>query len=209
MGSLHNIDSVCSGRAGAILGRKWVPGTGSGNWFREPVLGDRFCRSREPVPGFDGFRQVLRFQEIGFRTPRFRAQKVACPRVRRFPCSMGCDGLGSVLEVWTEPALGTRFRKPEILRRFRVPEILFPRFRTLLSPLKGHFCTLKVYFCTRNVYEYSESPKVYFCTFKALKVDLCTLEIYFCTLKVYLCTLKIYLCILKVYFVLGKCTFVL
>ena len=41
MGSLHNIDF--GGRAGAVPGRNRVPGTGSGNWFREP-------------PGFDGFR---------------------------------------------------------------------------------------------------------------------------------------------------------
>ena len=28
---------------------------------------------------------------------------------------MGSDGLGSVCEVWTEPVLGTGFRKPEVL----------------------------------------------------------------------------------------------
>ena len=54
--------------------REPVPGTGS-----EPVLGDRFCGSGEPVPGtgprFRWFRQVLRFQETGFQTPRFRVQK--------------------------------------------------------------------------------------------------------------------------------------
>ena len=57
MGSLVNIVSVCSGRAGAIPGRN---------------------------------RQVLWFQAL----PRFRVQKVACPRFRRFRCSMGSDGLG-------------------------------------------------------------------------------------------------------------------
>ena len=59
MGSLHDIVSVCSGQAGAVPGKKRVPGTGSGNWFREPVLGtgsgwvsmgsDRFCGSTAPV----------------------------------------------------------------------------------------------------------------------------------------------------------------
>ena len=57
MGSLRNIDF------GVFwAGRNRVPGPGSGNWFREPVLGtssgnwirvsmgsDRFCGSRFPV----------------------------------------------------------------------------------------------------------------------------------------------------------------
>ena len=58
--SLHKYRFRCVlGRAGAVLGRNRVPG----NQFREPG------------PGFDGFRQVLRFQETGFQTPRFRVQK--------------------------------------------------------------------------------------------------------------------------------------
>ena len=67
MGSLHNIDSVCSGRPGAVPGRNRVPvpGTDSGNRFCEPGSGNQFW---EPGPGFDGFRQVF-----------------ACPRFRRVP----------------------------------------------------------------------------------------------------------------------------
>ena len=38
----------------------------------------------------------------GNRVPDPR-QKVASPRFRRFRCSTGFEGLGSVPEVWTEP----------------------------------------------------------------------------------------------------------
>ena len=211
MGSLHYID----------LGVFWASWGGSG---KELGSRNRFWvtglavpgNHQEPDPGFDGFW----------------GQKVACPRVRRFWCSMGSDGLGSVPEVWTEPALGTRFRKPEVLRRFWVPEILFPRFRKLLYTLKVlllylesillyfenmllyfevsfcictskvYFCTLKVYFCTLKVCFCT--LKVYFCT---LKVYFCTLKVCFCTLKVYFCSLKVYFCTLKVYFCTLKVYF--
>ena len=164
-----------------------------GTGFREPVPvtglavpGNQF---RESGPGFDGFRQALRFQGSGFSFPVARnripdpgivkvpVQKVACPRFRKFRCSMGSDGLGSVPEVWTEQVLGTGFREPEVLKRFRVPEIPFPRFRKLLCTLKVHFCTLNLNSC---------KLKVYSCTFK---VYFCTSKVYFCTLKVYFCTL--------------------
>ena len=124
MGSLHYIDLGVfwaswggSGKEPGSRNRFWVTGLAvPGNQFQEPDL------------GFDGFRQVLRFQETGFPTPRFWGQKVACPRVRRFWCSMGSDGLGSVPEVWTELALGARFRKPEVLSKVlssedSVPEV--------------------------------------------------------------------------------------
>ena len=67
-------------------------------------------------------------------------------QVLRFRGTSSGNRIRVCSEVWTELALGTRFRKPEVLRRFRVPEIPFPRFRKLLFTLKGHFCTLKVYF---------------------------------------------------------------
>ena len=51
----------------------------------------------------------------------FRVQKVASPRFRRFRCSMGSHGLGSVPEVWTELVLGTGFREPEF--RAKVPKV--------------------------------------------------------------------------------------
>ena len=70
-----------------------------------------------------------------------RLSSMSSDSVRRFRRSMSSDGLGSVPEVWTEPALGTGFWEPEVLRRFRVPEILLPRFQKLL-------CTLKIYICT-------------------------------------------------------------
>ena len=63
MGSLHNIDFGC------VLG-KLREGTG----FREPASGNPFLSDRfsglgnqfwEPDPGFDMFRQVLRFQGSG------------------------------------------------------------------------------------------------------------------------------------------------
>ena len=43
---------MCSGRAGAVLGRNRVPGTGSGKWFREPF--DGFRRVRFCSRGLDG-----------------------------------------------------------------------------------------------------------------------------------------------------------
>ena len=94
------------GRAGAVPGRNRVPGTGSGNRFRELVPGTssgnrirlsmgsgRFCGSKVPV------------------------QKVAWKRFRRFRCLMGSEALGSVPEGLTELFLGSGF--PEVLRRFR------------------------------------------------------------------------------------------
>ena len=145
IGSLRNMYSGVfwaswggSGKEPCSRNRLWVRGTNSGNRIRVLVGSDM---------------QVLRFQKTRFHTPKLRVQKVARPKVRRFRCSMGS---GSVPEVWTEPVLGTRFRKPEVLRRSRVPEIPFPRFRKLLFTLKGHFCTLKVCklkvnFCTRTL----------------------------------------------------------
>ena len=56
---------MCSGRAGAVPGRNRVPGTGSGNWFREPFDGVRFCcrgldgtGSGNRVPGTKGIKKV-------------------------------------------------------------------------------------------------------------------------------------------------------
>ena len=65
MGSLHNIDFgvfwASWGGSGKEPGfREPVPGTGS-TGFAFP--GNQF---REPDPGFDGLRQVLRFQETRF-----------------------------------------------------------------------------------------------------------------------------------------------
>ena len=177
-GALHNIDF---------------------GWFR-CVLGDRFCGSWEPDPGFDGFRQVLRFQETGFRTPRFRVQKVACPRVRRLRCSMGSDGLGSV--PWTELVLGTGFRKPEVLRRFRVPTIPFPRFRKLLSTLKGHFCTLKAMIAYFVNWKYTiESIVVYFeSTFESIFLCSGSILLYFKSILLYFESMLLYFESMLLYF---------
>ena len=62
MGSLRNIDFGVFWARWGVPGRNRVPGTGSGNWFREPVLGtssgnwirvsmgsDRFCGSKVRV----------------------------------------------------------------------------------------------------------------------------------------------------------------
>ena len=53
VGSLHNIDFGVFWASWGGSGKEPVPGTGSGNKFWEPD------------PGFDGFRQVLRFQGSG------------------------------------------------------------------------------------------------------------------------------------------------
>ena len=80
------------------------------------------CRFRCVLGDLARFREA-RFREgTGFREPvpgpvsgtgsgkPFRVQKVASPRFRRFRCSMGSKGLGSVPEVWTarfwEPGSG-------------------------------------------------------------------------------------------------------
>ena len=55
---------------------------------------DRLCGSK--VPG-----SVSQLRETGFRTQgivKVPVQKVACPRFRKFRCSMGSDGLGSGLD---------------------------------------------------------------------------------------------------------------
>ena len=167
--------------------REPVPGTGSGNRFRELVPGK---------PDFPDPRAIAKVS--GFR--RFRARGFAGFGVR-------WARLGSVPELWTEPVLGTRgIKKGSGLRRFRsqgsekVTVSLLWKYTCVLGKYiytfvlgkptfvlwKVCFCTLKVCFCTL---------KAYFCTWK---VYFCTLKVYFCTLKVYFCTLNAHFCTLKV-----------
>ena len=153
MGSLHNIDFGVFWASWGGSGKE--PGSGnpgSGNRFWVTgfaVPGNQF---REPDSGFDGFRQVLRFQGSGFsfRETGFRTRGIAkilgsescVPKVSKVSvfgefrrvrfCSQGLDGTGS----------GTGFRESEVLRKFRVSEIPLPRFRKLLCTLKVCFCTL-------------------------------------------------------------------
>ena len=117
MGSLHNIDFGVFW-ASTVPGRNWVPGTGS-------VFdgSDRFCVSK--VPGSVSWKPGS--------GPRFRVQKVVCPRVRRFRCSMGSDVLGSVPEVWTEPGSGNRVPETRGIKKVpgsgdsipKVPKVTF------------------------------------------------------------------------------------
>ena len=74
MGSLHNIDFgvfwASWGGSGKEPGsgnrfRKLVQGTGSGNPFWVTGFPVRGTSSGNRIPGFDGFRQVLRFQGSG------------------------------------------------------------------------------------------------------------------------------------------------
>ena len=195
---------MCSGRAGAVLRRNWVPGTGSG-W--------QVLRFRGPVPGtgyaFRWFRQVLLFQGSGFsfRETGFRTRGIAkvlgsegcVPEVSKVSvfdefrrvrfCSQGLDGTGSGNRV---PGIRGIKKVPGLeipLPRFR--KLLCTYFESMLLYFDSKICTLKVNFCTL---------KVYFCTLKAysctLKVCFCTLKLYFCTLKVHFCTLKVYSCTL-------------
>ena len=129
MGSLHNID----------FGVFWASWGGNQFW--------------EPDPGFDGFRQVLRFQGSGSEGCVKEVSKVSVFdgfRGVRF-CSRGFDGTISGNRV-----PGTRGIK-------KVPG---QGFRQLLCTSKVYSCTLKVYFCTL---------KVCCCT---LKVCFCTLKVY-------------------------------
>ena len=136
--------------------REPVPETGSGNRFWEPVLGDRFSGSGnqfwEPDPGFDGFRQVLRFQGSGSEGCVKEVSKVSVFdgfRGVRF-CSRGFDGTVS----------GHR-----VPRTRGIKKVPGQGFRQLLCTSKVYSCTLKVYFCTL---------KVCFCT---LKVCFCALNV--------------------------------
>ena len=143
---------MCSGRAGAVPGRNRVPGTGSGNWFREPVLG-----SRNRIRVSMGSDRFLRCQGSGSEGCAKEVSKVSVFdgfRGVRF-CSRGFDGTVSGNRV-----PGTRGNK-------KVPG---QGFRQLLCTSKVYSCTLKVYFCTL---------KVCFCT---LKVCFCALQVSFCTL---------------------------
>ena len=153
MGSLHNIDFgvfwASWGGSGNRF-RELVPGTSSGNPFWVtgfPVPGKQFW---EPGPGFDGFRQVLRLQETKFWTPRFRVQKVVCPRFRRFRCSIGSDGWVLFPRFgrngFGEPVPETRGTKKVPGSGDSVPNV--PKvtlcFEGMLCKLKVNFCTLKV-----------------------------------------------------------------
>ena len=147
-----------SGRAGAVPGRNRVrepvPGTGSGNQFWESALGDRFSGSGKAVLGTgSGLRwvpQVLRLQETKFWTPRFRVQKVVCPRFRRFRCSIGSDGWVLFPRFgrngFGEPVPETRGTKKVPGSGDSVPNV--PKvtlcFERILCKLKVNFCTLKV-----------------------------------------------------------------
>ena len=155
-GSLHNIDFGVFWASWGGSGKE----LGSGNRFR--VTGFAVRQFREPTTRFDGSDRFCCSKVPGSvfgkprsgpeALPRFWVQKVACPRFRRFRCSMSSDGLGSVPKVWTEPALGTGFRESEVLRKFRVW-----RFRCqgsescFVLTLKVCFCTLKVCFFTLKV----------------------------------------------------------
>ena len=160
---------------------------GSGNRFRElvpePVLGDRFCGSGEPVPG-TGPR--FRWVPTGFAVPR-----------------------NGVPDTKVPGSKGIRFWEPEVLRRFRFPRFRSQGSESYFCNRKVYFCTLKAYFFNRKVYfctlkAYLCNRKVYFCTLKAY---FCTLEFCFCNRKVYFCTLKAYFCIRKVYFCKRKVYF--
>ena len=76
-----------------------VPGTGSGNQFWEPD------------PGFDRFRQVLRFQGSG--------SEGCVKEVSKVSVFDGFRGVRFCSRVLTEPCLGTGFQEPEVLRRLR------------------------------------------------------------------------------------------
>ena len=116
---------LCAIQISVRCGRAGLGFSDSGNQFWEPD------------PGFDGFRQVLRFR---FR--RLRETEVSGVSVFdgfqgvRF-CSRGFDGTVS----------GNRV--PGIRGIKKVPG---QGFRQLLCTAKVYSCTLTVYFCTLKVY---------------------------------------------------------
>ena len=235
MGSLRNIDFCVFWASWGGSGYKnRVPGTGSGNWFREPFDGFwqvRFCSrgldgtgSGNLVPGAKGIKQV---PDSGDSVPKV-------PKVTLY--------FESVL-LYFESILILSFERAllyfeSILKvYFCTLKVYFRRY--LFCPLKGHFCTLKVYFCPLKVYfctskvQYTyfvlwKGPcvlwkytfvlwKVYFCTLKVYfcarkvyslyfkKYTFCSLKVYlFCPLKGHFCTLKVYFCARKVYFCTQK-----
>ena len=152
---------------------------------------------------FLGTGSGFRWIPTGFAVPRNRVPDT------KVPGSEGCVPEGSKASVFDGfrrvrfcSLDGTGFRKPEVLRRFRVPTIPFPRFRKLLSTLKGHFCTLKAMIAYFLNWKYTiESIVVYFeSIFLCSGSILLFLRVYFCTLKVCFCTLKVCFCTSKVCF---------
>ena len=200
--------------------REPVPGTGSGNQFWEPN------------PGFDGFRQVLRFQGSGSERCVKEVSKVSVFdgfRGVRF-CSQRFDGTVS----------GNRVPGTEGIKK--VPG---QGFRQLLCTSTVYSCTLKVYFCTlkvcfwtlkvyllcfarklfhvesmlscfESIILYLESMPLYVESWKYLcviwRLTLVrwkyTLNVCFCTLTIYFRNLKVCFCSLKVQYIFCKLKYI-
>ena len=179
MGSLRNTDF-------GVFWASWVPGTGSGNWFREP---DRLCGS--------GFRWV----PTGFAVPRFRVHEVS--KVSTFDgfrqvrfCSRGLDGTGSGNRVLAtrgiEKVPGSGESVPKVPKVALYFESILPYFESLLFLIDSknlHFESILLYFesllflIDSKIWHF-ESILLYF------ERVLYTLKVYCCTLKVYFCTLS-------------------
>ena len=109
------------------------------------------------VPG-SGFRETVPGSVSGTRV-----QKVASPRFRRFRCSMGSEGIGSLPEAWTDSVLGTGVREPEVLVP-KVPQVIL-YFESILLYSESilillYFESVLLYFESRLVY--LESILLYF-----------------------------------------------
>ena len=171
---------MCSGRAGAVLGRNWVPGTGSGG---------QVLRFREPVPGtgyaFRWFRQVLLFQGSGFsfRETGFRTRGIAkvlgsegcVPEVSKVSvfdefrrvrfCSQGLDGTGSgnrvpgTRGIKKVPGFGDSVAKvPKVALYLQYFESILLYFESMLL----YFETILLY--CESALLYFESILLYFAT---------------------------------------------
>ena len=171
MGSLHNIVSVCSGRAGAVPGIKRVPGTVPGTGSDGFRGLDRFQRSE--VPGFRGSGnrfQWFRDLGTGFREPkvlrRFRIPEIRFPRFRKLLCTSKvyfCTRGAALL--YYESMLLHLGCYTFVLRKytFVLRKYTVALWKYTLCASKVYFWTLKIYFCTWKVYFlYFESILLYF-----------------------------------------------
>ena len=175
-----------SGRAGAVPGKKRVPGkfregsgkvpgTVPGRTGSDGFRGSRVPRFREPVPmGSEVWidSRVPRFQEPvpmvpgtcydGFRgLDRFQGSEVR----ELVLGAIRWVALGSVPEVWTEPVL-TGFREPKVLYK-KVPDSgdsvpKVPKVALYFESILLHSGCILLYFERALLY----TLKVYFCTLK-------------------------------------------
>ena len=179
MGSLHNIVSVCSGRAGAVPGKKRVPGTGS----------DGF-RGLDRLQGAIGWVALGSVPEVwtelvlgtGFREPKV---------LRRFLLHTFVVSKVYCILLYFE----------RILLYFESILLYFESILLYFESILLYFESILWYFESMNILSFANVLLHSGCTLLYFESILCNLKVYFCTLKGHFCTLKVYFCTSKYTFV--------